>query len=952
MLFVTTFTIISRLKEWLLAVNLYLTRWVILVLLLISLWLDVFLTDKAIMPQLHLLCCGVSIMYGTFVSSKLREIFGELIASALEPILWTSFAVVFGRVTGDMFSGLFCGLLVPFVLVAHWVSVGSMRRDGRIAILLAAIICVLVLIALFDGAAALLVYAIFIPSVLIGDAILQCLQAEETTHLGESSSNLGYDDNEDDDINDPGSPWVPKGRWNSEKSQNSADGGIQTKLMKSSSSDKELALLPSEVQADSESQTMMMRSLTSLRKGICFEMVSMSLLLPNKHVVLDDVSLAIPAGSSVAIMGPSGCGKTSITNVLSGRAGYGNVVGNLRINSRSDISVQALAPVTGFVPQDDIMHRNLTVEENVAFSAHLRLPQCEDALRRADQVQEAVDAVLHQLGLGGHKVRNTVIGDETARGVSGGQRKRVSFAMEFVSNPSLLFLDEPTSGLDSTTSHSVVDVFTKAARRTQCTTIAVIHQPRYETLLLFDRVIMLAVGGRLVYSGPVLQMEDYFRRSLRAQFPDKANPADVVMDLISLDSAKKWIDKGLLLKPDNPDALTDSREFGRWLSNIWRRDCPVEPDSFKVQMPMLMWKTCSWGEEVTIHFKRAALQIRRDRLKLLINTLMLASGLVMFCTCAPPSSMEAELFHPALAIFLLMLSQGAAAQRTFGGQERYIIWREAGARINTALCFVGRDLAAVFEMVVSSAVFTLLYWSLGPLQVGQPVLFWCSFTLVYAAYGLNYIFSVMLPPESAQMVSVVSTFVCFFGAGVNPTFNSMAQARAGVFFMSLSPIRWAYGYILHEHVIVQKSSFSNVMVRHMASRRLNALGMPLTWIKETGWTCHGKLDSCFDRFAGNPPRPPNSFVCSLRQLLFLGTYFRAVALLCMLITARLKAQGGGRLFEDPWAGSPKLRKKRFLSRLLSSFTGCQLSGRSMRNVLACFLVLLTHLQLSILLKTQ
>jgi len=145
------------------------------------------------------------------------------------------------------------------------------------------------------------------------------------------------------------------------------------------------------------------------------------------------------------------------------------------------------------------MHRNLTVEENVTFSAHLRLPQLEEGVmgpsERSEQVRQAVSSVLDQLGLGGGKVRNTIIGNEASRGVSGGQRKRVSFAMEFVSSPSLLFLDEPTSGLDSTTSHSVVDVFTKAARRTRCTTIAVIHQPRYETLLLFDRVIMLASGG-------------------------------------------------------------------------------------------------------------------------------------------------------------------------------------------------------------------------------------------------------------------------------------------------------------------------------------------------------------------------------------------------------------------------------------------------------------------------
>jgi len=721
------------------------------------------------------------------------------------------------------------------------------------------------------------------------------------------------------------------------------------------SGDAEAALPPmNKISTDSSASSM-----ASVRQGICFELLSISLVLPNKHVVLDSVSLSIPAGTSVAVMGPSGCGKTSITNVLSGRAGYGSVVGTLRVNGRSDISVKSLAPVTGFVPQDDIMHRNLTVEENVTFSAHLRLPQLEEGVmgpsERSEQVRQAVSSVLDQLGLGGGKVRNTIIGNEASRGVSGGQRKRVSFAMEFVSSPSLLFLDEPTSGLDSTTSHSVVDVFTKAARRTRCTTIAVIHQPRYETLLLFDRVIMLASGGHLVYSGPVIMLEDYFRRSLHATFPEKANPADVVMDLISLDSALRWMEKGMLLKPENAEACSDGREFGRWLSSIWTKDCPFEPDSFKgVVLPQLTWRTCSWGEEVVIHFKRAMLQIRRDRLKLLVNNLMLTFGLTVFCICAPPTSRESELFHPCLAIFLLMLSQGPSAQRVFGGQERYIIWREAGARINTALCFIGRDIASFVEMGISSAVFSMLYWSLGPVQASQYLMFWCSFTTVYATYGLNYIFSVMLPPESAQMVSVVSTFLCFFGAGVNPTFNSMAKERPGVLFMALSPIRWAYGYIMHEHVLVQHSSFYNKMIQHMASRRLNALGMPLSWIDTHGWSCANSDLSCSDRMGGDGgDRPQISFVCSLRQLLFLGTYFRAVALLCMLITSRLKAQGGGRLFDDPFSGHSKLKKKKsMLPRILHGLHGLHISGRTMRNVLACFLVLLTHLQLSILLKTK
>ncbi|CAE7201591.1 Abcg2, partial [Symbiodinium microadriaticum] len=223
--------------------------------------------------------------------------------------------------------------------------------------------------------------------------------------------------------------------------------------------------------------------------------------------------------------------------------------GNIRINGAcgEGRSIAELRSVTGFVPQDDVMHRNLTVEENVSFQAQLRLPREEgitSLVARAKQCQAATTDILEQLGLGDSQLRKTAIGDEQVKGVSGGQRKRVSIAMEFVARPSLLFLDEPTSGLDSTTSHSVVDVVTQAAKKQRCTTIAVIHQPRYETLRLFDNVILLAAGGFLVYSGPTGDVERYFSDVLGVRFLPKANPADTLLDAITVDAAAAMLAKG------------------------------------------------------------------------------------------------------------------------------------------------------------------------------------------------------------------------------------------------------------------------------------------------------------------------------------------------------------------------------------------------------------------------
>merc|ERR1740121_3301207 len=155
------------------------------------------------------------------------------------------------------------------------------------------------------------------------------------------------------------------------------------------------------------------------------------------------------------------------------------VCGTIRVNGRENINVNALRGVTAFVPQDDVMHRELTCLENVAYQAKLRLPPQLRDFTGPGWAEAEAEQLLADMGLA--HVKDSRIGDENSRGISGGQRKRVSIAMELICKPSLLFLDEPTTGLDATTSQSVVKLLTKYARDRSCTTMAVVHQPRYET---------------------------------------------------------------------------------------------------------------------------------------------------------------------------------------------------------------------------------------------------------------------------------------------------------------------------------------------------------------------------------------------------------------------------------------------------------------------------------------
>lgn len=167
------------------------------------------------------------------------------------------------------------------------------------------------------------------------------------------------------------------------------------------------------------------------------------------------------------------------------------------------------------------MLNELTVRENVAYSAHVRLPRSWTH----KEIESFVDAVLHALDL-------THISDCLITQVSGGQRKRVNIGMELATCPSAIFLDEPTSGLDATAALKIANTMQKIASDIGITVVAVIHQPRYEIFEQFDDLLLIAPGGLTAYQGPRELSVPYFEK-LRFYFESRMNPADVLMDILS-----------------------------------------------------------------------------------------------------------------------------------------------------------------------------------------------------------------------------------------------------------------------------------------------------------------------------------------------------------------------------------------------------------------------------------
>ncbi|XAR70745.1 hypothetical protein NMG60_11027720 [Bertholletia excelsa] len=251
------------------------------------------------------------------------------------------------------------------------------------------------------------------------------------------------------------------------------------------------------------------------KKGFCYGATSGS----GDKTILNGVTGMVCPGEILAMLGPSGSGKTTLLTALGGRL-TGKLSGKITYNGQPFSG--SIKRRTGFVAQYDVLYPHLTVNETLLFTALLRLP---NSLSRHEKVQH-VDRVIIELGL--NRCRNSMIGGPLVRGISGGEKKRVSIGQEMLINPSLLLLDEPTSGLDSTTAQRIMTIIKRLASGGR-TVITTIHQPSSRLYHMFDKVVLLSEGCPIYY-GPASTALEYFS-SIGFSTSITINPADLLLDL-------------------------------------------------------------------------------------------------------------------------------------------------------------------------------------------------------------------------------------------------------------------------------------------------------------------------------------------------------------------------------------------------------------------------------------
>ena len=257
---------------------------------------------------------------------------------------------------------------------------------------------------------------------------------------------------------------------------------------------------------------------TDLSEYSSIKVHNLTKVYPGGYTAVKPVSFSIPKNSFIALMGPSGCGKSTLMNMLNGSnpatSGSVSIYGLDLIEN-----IDYLKQIMGFVPQDDIVHKNLTVNKALYYAAKLRMIKDTTDKEIEERISEVCDILKITKEQRSRFVSN----------LSGGQRKRVSIAVELLNKPSIIFLDEPTSPLDPETIDGFLKSIRELAHKEGTTVVMVTHKPA--DLKYVDRVIFMGVKGYTAYYGDEKNLMTYF---------NVGHIIEVYSKLSDENTAKKW----------------------------------------------------------------------------------------------------------------------------------------------------------------------------------------------------------------------------------------------------------------------------------------------------------------------------------------------------------------------------------------------------------------------------
>lgn len=533
--------------------------------------------------------------------------------------------------------------------------------------------------------------------------------------------------------------------------------------------------------------------------------------------ILSGITGRVNPGEVLALMGPSGSGKTTLLNLLGGRLIRSTAGGSITYNDQP--YNKFLKSRIGFVMQEDVLFPHLTVKETLRYAALLRLP---NTLTKEQKEKRAID-VIYELGL--ERCQDTMIGGSFVRGVSGGERRRVSIGNEILINPSLLFLDEPTSGLDSTTALRIVQILHEIAEAGK-TVVTTIHQPSSRLFHKFDKLILLGKGS-LIYYGKAAEAMSYFS-SIGCSPLIAMNPAEFLLDLANGNLNDVSVPSELEDKVQIENSEADCRQdrpsptlVQEYLVEAYETRV-AEKEKRKMLTPLTLdeelkskvssskrqWGA-SWWEQYSILFRRGIKERRHEYFSWLRITQVLATAVILGLLWWQSESRTPKgLQDQAGLLFFIAVFWGFfpvfTAIFTFP-QERAMLSKERAA-----------------DMYRLSAYFLARTTSDLPLDLLLPILF---LLVVYFMAGLR----LSAAPFFLTMVTVFLSIVAAQGLGLAigaslmdvkkattlASVTVMTFMLAGGFFVQKVPVFVAWirylSFNYHTYKLLLKVQYNNII---------------------------------------------------------------------------------------------------------------------------------------------
>ncbi|WJX11711.1 ABC transporter G member 28 [Trifolium repens] len=515
---------------------------------------------------------------------------------------------------------------------------------------------------------------------------------------------------------------------------------------------------------------------------VAFKDLTLTLKGKRKHV-LRCVTGKIMPGRVSAVMGPSGAGKTTFLSALVGKIRGCTVTGSILVNGKPE-SIHCYQKIIGYVPQDDIVHGNLTVEENLRFSARCRL---SDDMPKPDKVL-IVERVIETLGL--QAIRDSLVGTVERRGISGGQRKRVNVGLEMVMEPSLLILDEPTTGLDSASSTLLL----KALRREAAEGVnicMVLHQPSYTLFRMFDDIIFLAKGGLIAYHGPVKKVEEYFA-GIGIPVPDRVNPPDHFIDILEglvkppsesvtyQQLPVRWmLHNGYPVPPDmlhyadeisasssssnanhatkGADEASDQSFAGEFWedmkSNVQLHKDHIEA-TFLATKDLSGRRTPGVARQYRYYVGRVGKQqLREAKSQAVDYLLLLVAGAILGTLTKVNDETFGSLGYTYTVIAVSLLCK-IAALRSFS-MDKLQYWRESASGISNLAHFLSKDTIDLFSTLVKPLIYLSMFYFFSNPRSSFGSNYAVLVCLVYCVTGMAYALAIYFEPAPAQLWAVL-----------------------------------------------------------------------------------------------------------------------------------------------------------------------------------------------------